>query len=60
MKIYNIEYKIGSFGCINIDVEMDVDRSHPDFYKLLRLKADEIVEKEVKNYGDVDFIHTRD
>lgn len=60
MKTYNIVYKIGSLGCITIDVEMDIDRSHPDFYKQLRMKADEIVENEVKNYGDVDFIYTED
>ena len=60
MKTYNIEYKIGMFGCINIDVEMDLPRNHPDFMKVLESKADEIVKNEVLNYGCVDFIHTRD
>lgn len=58
MKTYNIAYKIGSFGCINIDVEMDIDRSHPAFMRVLQEKADEIVKNEVECYGEVDFIYT--
>ena len=59
-KTYNIEYKIGMFGCINIDVEMELPRNHPDFKKVLNEKANEIVKNEVLCYGAVDFIHTRD
>ena len=51
MKTYNIEYKIGMFGCIIIDVEMELPRNHPDFMKVLESKADEIVKNEVLNYG---------
>lgn len=60
MKTYNVEYKIGMFGCINIDVEMELPRDHPDFKRVLNEKADEIVQNEVMCYGCVDFIHTRD
>ena len=59
MKTYDVEYKIGMFGCINIDVEMDLPRDHPDFMRVLNEKADEIVKNEVLNFGGVDFIHTR-
>lgn len=47
MKTYNIAYKIGSFGCINIDVEMDIDRNHPAFMRVHQEKADEIIRNEV-------------
>ena len=60
MKTYNVEYKIGMFGCINIDVEIDIPRDSPEFMNVLNEKADEIVENEVLNYGSVEFIHTRD
>ena len=60
MKTYNIEYRIGAFGYINIDVDMELPRDHPEFMKVLNEKADEIVQNEVMCYGIVDLIHTRD
>ena len=60
MRTYNVEYKIGMFSCINIDVEMELPRDHPDFKKVINEKADEIVQNEVMCYGMIDFIHTRD
>lgn len=60
MKTYNVEYRIGAFGCINIDVEMDLPRDHPDFMRELDFKAGEIVKYAVIEQGSVDFIHTRD
>ena len=60
MKTYNVEYKIGMFGCINIDVEMELPRDHPDFMRVLNEKDNDIVWNEVVCYGMVDFIYTRD
>lgn len=58
MKVYNIEYKIGGYGCINIDVEMDIPRDHPEFMGILNDKAEEIVKNALLSYGVADFIHT--
>lgn len=60
MKTYNIEYKVGGYGCINIDVDMDVPRDNPNFMQVLQEKADNLIISEIERFGVVDFIHTQD
>lgn len=57
MKTFTVNYKIGSFGCINFDVELDIDEDHPDFQKIIQEKADSIIESEISNYGTVEYIY---
>ena len=57
MTTYNIEYKVGSLGTINIDVKCDTNRDDPSFMNDLREAANKLVEAEVTNYGDIDFVY---
>lgn len=57
MATYNIEYKVGSLGTINIDVECDTNRNDPSFMNDLRETANKLVEAAVTNYGDIDFVY---
>ena len=43
MATYNIDYAVGYFGSINIDVECDTPRDDPNFMFNLLEKADIIV-----------------
>ena len=47
MAIYNIDYAVGYFGSINIDVECDTPRDDPNFMFNLLEKADIIVREAI-------------
>lgn len=47
MMIFKEVSLIGAFGCININVDMELPRDHPEFLRVLNEKADEIVQNEV-------------
>ena len=57
MTTYNVFYIVGSLGTINIDVECDTNRNDPSFMNDLREAANKLVEAEVTNYGDIDFVY---
>lgn len=54
--IVNVDYKTG-YGTVNMDVEMDIDKDHPDFYKVLAEKAESKLIISIANYGEVDFVY---
>ena len=57
MATYTINISVGSYGSVNLDVEVDVDRNDPNFMNALREKASKMLIEEIENCGDVEFVY---
>lgn len=57
MRIYNIDYNIGHHGSINLDVELDIEPDHPDFYKKLDDAAMKILIKDIEDCGSIELVY---
>lgn len=51
-----LQYRIRG-GNFNIDVECDTNRNAPNFINDLRKADNKLVEAEVINYEDIDFVY---